>query len=129
MPDRFLHDQRASYNQNLSFTFRIGEGGPRATVEDIKLEGAGLSISQPIFGQANPMPTYVNQDYVFKLSEDPSYGWNPRLNAKDFVSVLANLTAIKIRATYAPQGLFLMFSLFLLLSTKVGKKWVSSEGQ
>ncbi|CAM1303920.1 LAMC3 (predicted), partial [Pycnogonum litorale] len=103
-PERYLKDQRASYNQDLSFTFRIGEGGPRATVEDLVLEGAGLSVSQPVFGQGNPMPTYINQNYVFKLNEDSKYGWNPRLSARDFISILTNLTAVKIKSTYAPQG-------------------------
>lgn len=32
-------------------------GGPRATFEDISLEGAGMTISQPIFGQGNPLPS------------------------------------------------------------------------
>lgn len=102
--DRYLGDQRASYSQDLSFTFRIGEGGPRATVEDIALEGGGLSISQPIFGQGNPMPTYVNQNYVFKLNENSQFGWNPRLTSEEFMNILSNLTAIKIKSTYAPKG-------------------------
>ena len=38
--DRFLGDQRASYNQDLSFTLRIGEAGPA-----------------PIFGQNNHLPS------------------------------------------------------------------------
>ncbi|KAI1289518.1 Laminin subunit gamma-1 [Halotydeus destructor] len=103
--DRYIGDQKASYNQFLSFTLRISEEGPRATFEDVSFEGAGLTISQPIFGQGNPLPSSSSQQYRFRLHEDSTlYGWTPRLNAKDFISVLANLTAIKIRATYTPQG-------------------------
>jgi len=103
-PDKYLRDQRASYNQFLSFSLRIGEEGPRATVEDIVFEGAGLVISQPIFGQGNPLPSTRTQEYKFRLHEDARYGWAPRLGTKDFISVLSNLTALKIRATYTPSG-------------------------
>lgn len=56
-PQKFLGDQRASYNQDLEFKLRIGETGAAPTVEDVVLQGAGLSISQPIFGQNNPLPS------------------------------------------------------------------------
>ncbi|PSN35327.1 Laminin subunit gamma-1, partial [Blattella germanica] len=86
-PDKFLGDQRASYNQDLSFKLRIGEHGPSPTVEDVVLEGAGLSITQAIFGQQNPLPAIATQDYKFRLHEHPHYGWQPRLSARDFMSV------------------------------------------
>ncbi|XP_064457402.1 laminin subunit gamma-1-like isoform X3 [Ornithodoros turicata] len=103
-PDRYLGDQRSSYHQNLTFTLRIGEDGPRSSVEDIVLEGAHMTVSQPIFGQGNHLPSIRNQEYRFTLHEDPRYGWTPRLSAQDFISVLANLTSIKIKATYVPRG-------------------------
>lgn len=103
-PEKYLKDQRLSYNQFLSFNLRTGEEGPRATVEDIILEGSGLTISQPIFGQGNPLPSTRTQEYKFRLHEDARYGWAPRLSTKDFISVLSNLTSIKIRATYTPSG-------------------------
>lgn len=57
-PDRFLGDQRASYNQDLSFSLRIGETGPAATARDVILESAnGGQITQAIFGQNNRPPT------------------------------------------------------------------------
>lgn len=100
-PDRFLGDQKASYNQYLSFVLRIGERGAKASTADVVLEGAGMKISQPIFGQGNPLPSTVANNYRFKLHEDAKkYGWQPKLRAKDFISVLSNLTAIRIRATY-----------------------------
>lgn len=101
-PSRFLGDQKASYNQHISFTLRIGERTARASAGDVVLEGAGMKISQPIFGQGNPLPKLLTQqNYRFKLHEDANrYGWQPKLMPKDFISVLSNLTAIKIRATY-----------------------------
>ncbi|XP_077506239.1 laminin subunit gamma-1 isoform X2 [Amblyomma americanum] len=103
-PDRYLGDQRASYNQNLTFTLRIGEEGPKSSVEDIVLEGAHGSVSQHIFGQGNGMPSIRNQEYRFRLHEDPRYGWNPTLSSREFISILSNLTAIRIRATYVARG-------------------------
>lgn len=64
--DRFLGDQRASYNQDLSFTLRIGEAGPAPTVRDVIFEGGnGEQITQPIFGQNNHLPSVtVNKIYL-----------------------------------------------------------------
>ena len=44
------------------------------------------------------------QDYTFRLHEHPKFKWSPSLSAKDFMAVLANITAIKIRGTYVPNG-------------------------
>jgi hypothetical protein len=41
----------------MTFKLRIGENGPSPTVEDVVLEGSGLSITQAIFGQLNPLPS------------------------------------------------------------------------
>ncbi|XP_034942261.1 laminin subunit gamma-1 [Chelonus insularis] len=104
-PDRFLGDQRASYNQYLYFTLRIGEKEPAPTARDVILEGSnGEQITQPIFGQNNRLPTVAPQIYKFKLHEHPNYGWQPRLSARAFMSILSNLTSIKIRGTYTHQG-------------------------
>ena len=45
------------------------------------------------------------QDYTFRLHENPQFGWKPKLSAKDFMAVLSNITAIKIRASFVPQGI------------------------
>ncbi|XP_035213490.1 laminin subunit gamma-1-like [Stegodyphus dumicola] len=103
-PVRYLGDQRTAYNQFLSFTLKISEDGPQATLEDIVLEGSGLSISLPIFGQGNPLPTTFNQEYKFRIHEHSVYGWNPRLTAHDFLTILSDLTAIKIKGTYTYGG-------------------------
>ena len=104
-PGRFLGDQKASYNQFLTFNLRIGEEGPRTSYDDIVLEGSGLKISQPIFGQGNPLPNLRSQLYQFKLHENSMYDWSPKLSSKDFISILANLTAIKIRGVYTYRGI------------------------
>lgn len=48
--------------------------------------------------------TFQVQKYKFRLNENPKYGWQPRVSSKDFIKILANLTALKIRGTYTPLG-------------------------
>ncbi|XP_025424275.1 laminin subunit gamma-1 isoform X2 [Sipha flava] len=104
-PDKFLGDQRSSYNHDLTFKLSIGENSPEPKINDVILEGgSGLRITQAIFGQGNQLPSDTPKMYKFRLHENPDYGWQPRLSARDFFSVLSNLTAIKIRGTYSDRG-------------------------
>ncbi len=54
--------------------------------------------------QGNPVPNTLDQEFVFRLSEHPDYQWTPRLTAFEFITMLSNLTAIKIRGVYNPGG-------------------------
>lgn len=91
------------------FNLRIDEDGPRASIADIVLEGGdGLSIMAPIFAQANPMPEKTTKEYKFRLNEHVTYQWTPRLTSLQFVTMLSNLTSIKIRGTYTSQGKYLL---------------------
>ncbi|XP_018564354.1 laminin subunit gamma-1-like isoform X1 [Anoplophora glabripennis] len=103
-PDRFLGDQRASYNQLLEFILKVGDNEPFSTATDIILEGGGSTITNSIFAQQNRMPSVQNQKYSFRLHEHPDYGWQPRLSSRLFIAILANLTAIKIKGTYSPNS-------------------------
>ncbi|XP_018318768.1 laminin subunit gamma-1 isoform X2 [Agrilus planipennis] len=103
-PERFLGNQKASYNQLLQFTLSIGENRPVPTATDIILEGAGSYVTNTIFAQRNPIPAVQKQHYKFRLHEHPNYGWQPRLSARNFMSVLSNLTAIRIKGTYTSGG-------------------------
>ena len=42
--------------------------------------------------------------YTFKLHENPEFGWSPSFNSKTFIGLLSNITAIKIRGNYIPNG-------------------------
>jgi hypothetical protein len=44
------------------------------------------------------------QEYTFRLHENPEFGWSPRLSSKDFIALLANVTAVRIRGAYVPMG-------------------------
>lgn len=103
--DRYLGDQRLSYNLLLTFTLRVGDEGARPSGADVIIEGgSGQRISAAINAQANPRPRTVKEDYKFRLNEHASYEWTPRLNSVDFMRLLSNITAIKIRGTYSSQG-------------------------
>ena len=73
----------------------------RASRGDVILEGAsGLSVMAPIFAQGNKLPDSEWRDYAFRLSEHSNFQWTPKLTALQFQSLLANLTAIKLRVNY-----------------------------
>lgn len=103
-PPSFLGDQRFSYNQHLRFNLRVNDDSPASQFADVIIEGAGLSLAQPIHGQDNSLPSRNQRSYSFRLHEDARFGWSPRLSGKDFISVLANLTSIRIRIVYNRDG-------------------------
>lgn len=108
-PPRFIGDQRKSYNQELRFRLKIGvdDIGPRASADDLIIEAGGAkhtSISVPITAQNNPLPSKEMQEYTFKLHENPEFGWTPSLRPKDFMAILSNITSIKIKGSYVPNG-------------------------
>ncbi|KAH3798034.1 laminin subunit gamma-1-like [Dreissena polymorpha] len=103
-PARYLGDQRFSYNQFLSFKLRIGEEQAAPSIIDLIIEGSGQQISIPFYYQKNPTPGLQVETFRFRLNELPEYQWHPRLTAETFISILANITAIKIRGTYNNEG-------------------------
>ncbi|KAJ0183971.1 hypothetical protein K1T71_000394 [Dendrolimus kikuchii] len=119
--NQFLGDQRPSYNHDLKFTLRLGENRGYPFSKDIVLEGARTSISMNIYGQNNPEPNDQAQEYTFRLHEDPRYGWTPTLSNFEFMSILQNLTAIKIRGTYNKGGEGYLMN-FKLETAKIGRE-------
>ena len=73
--------------------------------EDIILEGGdGASVSISVSAQGNPRPDESFQSYQFRLHEHQSLGWRPELSPVQYMQILNNLTAIRIRGTYFSPG-------------------------
>lgn len=103
-PEKFLNDKKYSYNHNISFYLQVTGDGLLTTIDDIIIEGNGLRITASIFNQGNQLPSGVRQRFTYILNEDFEYGWAPQLSTRDFISLLSNLTAIKIKSTYTMSG-------------------------
>ena len=58
--------------------------------------GEELRVSTFITAQNNPLPGEKLQSYEFLLHEDSSQGWQPQLTALQFMSLLSNMTALKV---------------------------------
>jgi laminin gamma 1 len=44
------------------------------------------------------------QTYRFRLHENPEFGWSPRLSSMDFLALLANITAVRVRGSFVTGG-------------------------
>ncbi|XP_072298019.1 laminin subunit gamma-2 [Eucyclogobius newberryi] len=100
-PASFLGDQLHSYGQNLSFSLRLDRGVRHPSLGDIILEGAGLSVSTSLGDLRRTVPCGQKMHYSFRLEERL---WSPQLSSFMFQTLLQNLTAIKIRATFGNSG-------------------------
>uniref|UniRef100_A0A0N5AHT3 Laminin EGF-like domain-containing protein n=1 Tax=Syphacia muris TaxID=451379 RepID=A0A0N5AHT3_9BILA len=104
-PAQFCGDQRLSYNQDLWFTFRLQQNqNNRAQPSQRDIVIVGGNSDQELYisidAQNNPVPSEREQSYRFRIHSNPIYRWSPCLSELDFIAVLANVTQLKIRATY-----------------------------
>uniref|UniRef100_A0A8C8E694 Laminin subunit gamma 2 n=1 Tax=Otus sunia TaxID=257818 RepID=A0A8C8E694_9STRI len=99
-PAKYLGNQQLSYSQTLSFDYRLDRGGRQPSPHDVVLEGDGLRVTAPFLPQGKVLPCGISQTYTFRLDEQPSSKWSPRLNHFEYRRLLGNLTALWIRATF-----------------------------
>ncbi|KAM7379867.1 hypothetical protein PAMP_005384 [Pampus punctatissimus] len=103
-PALYLGNQLLSYGQNFSFSLRLDRGVRHPSTNDVILEGSGLRVSASLGDLRSIVPCGQKISYSFRLDEQPGSRWRPQLSAFQFQSLLQNLTAIKIRATFGENG-------------------------
>ncbi|XP_068457437.1 laminin subunit gamma-2 [Clinocottus analis] len=103
-PAPYLGNQLLSFGQNLSFSLRLDRGVRHPSTSDVVLEGAGLRAAASLGDLRSIVPCGQKINYSFRLDEQPGSRWRPQLSASQFQTLLQNLTAIKIRATFGENG-------------------------
>ncbi|XP_053186882.1 laminin subunit gamma-2 [Scomber japonicus] len=103
-PASYLGNQLLSYGQNLSFSLRLDRGVRHPSTNDVVLEGSGLRVSASLGDLRSIVPCGQKISYSFRLDERSGSRWKPQLSSFQFQTLLQNLTAIKIRATFGENG-------------------------
>ena len=103
-----MGDLHRSYGLKLSFKLRVESNGYSAhpSSEDIIIESVnGGILALPINSQENPLPNDDIQEFSYKLGEKYDLRWVIRdLPYLEFIRLLSNVSAIKIRGTYGYKG-------------------------
>ncbi|MBZ3888248.1 Laminin subunit gamma-3 [Sciurus carolinensis] len=115
-PERFLGDQRFSYGQPLTLTFRVPRGGSVPSVQ-LRLEGAGLALALRHSSLSGPQDAgQPGQAQLRFLLQETSEDTESPLPAFHFQRLLANLTTLSIRASGrgpSPSGQLLLREVWL----------------
>ncbi|XP_026230068.1 laminin subunit gamma-2 [Anabas testudineus] len=103
-PAPYLGNQLLSYGQNFSFSLRLDRGVRHPSTNDVILEGAGLKVSASLGDLRSIVPCGQKITYIFRLDEKSGSKWRPQLSTFQFQTLLQNLDAVKIRATFGENG-------------------------
>ncbi|XP_032274800.1 laminin subunit gamma-3 [Phoca vitulina] len=98
LPEKFLGDQRFSYGQPLTLTFWVPPGGSPLPVQ-LRLEGAGLALTLQHSSLSGPPDAGQPGEVQLRFElQETSEDVDPPLPPFHFQRLLANLTALRIRA-------------------------------
>uniref|UniRef100_A0A8D2CGU6 Laminin subunit gamma-3 n=1 Tax=Sus scrofa TaxID=9823 RepID=A0A8D2CGU6_PIG len=109
-PEKFLGDQRFSYGQPLTLTFRVPPGGAPLPVQ-LRLEGTGLALTLRHSSSSSPRDAGQQEEVQLRFQlQETSEDADPPLPPFHFQRLLANLTALRIRTSGwspSPSGICL----------------------
>uniref|UniRef100_A0A8D0UBZ7 Laminin subunit gamma-3 n=1 Tax=Sus scrofa TaxID=9823 RepID=A0A8D0UBZ7_PIG len=98
-PEKFLGDQRFSYGQPLTLTFRVPPGGAPLPVQ-LRLEGTGLALTLRHSSSSSPRDAGQQEEVQLRFQlQETSEDADPPLPPFHFQRLLANLTALRIRTS------------------------------
>ncbi|XP_047624670.1 laminin subunit gamma-3 [Phacochoerus africanus] len=98
-PEKFLGDQRFSYGQPLTLTFRVPPGGSPLPVQ-LRLEGTGLALTLRHASSSSPRDAGQQEEVQLRFQlQETSEDADPPLPPFHFQRLLANLTALRIRTS------------------------------
>ncbi|TEA29632.1 hypothetical protein DBR06_SOUSAS510221 [Sousa chinensis] len=98
-PEKFLGDQRFSYGQPLTLTFRAPPRGSPIPAR-LRLEGAGLTLTLRHSSSPSPLDTRQPGEVQLKfLLQETSEDVDPPLPPFHVQQLLTNLTALRIQAS------------------------------
>ncbi|TKS79273.1 Laminin subunit gamma-2 [Collichthys lucidus] len=127
-PAPYLGNQLLSYGQNFSFSLRLDRGVRHPSTNDVILEGAGLRVSASLGDLRSIVPCGQKISYSFRLDEQHGSRWRPRLSSFDFQTLLQNLTAIKIRATFGENGELALKRFYSFCKDEFAAKYLEGRG-
>jgi hypothetical protein len=121
-----------SYNQNLTITLKFHYKQSSNYKKDIIIENVNkrLQIYRSVYDKQESelfVPAFVSQEPItkqFSFTLDENSGWVPILSAKDFKTLLSNITSIRIKA--APSD-YTFLSSFQLKTAKKTTKMVLTD--
>lgn len=108
LPNEFNGDRHLSYNQELRFNMRLSKDVSLDLSRfDVLIDGAfSRKISLALVdNQEKVKPSTKWETFIFKIS--PESSWIPRERQREFMVLISNITAIKIRVNYGDADVFL----------------------
>ncbi|KAI3378928.1 hypothetical protein SNEBB_010582 [Seison nebaliae] len=106
LPPKYLGDLTTSYDQQLTVILMIESQVAEPSHSDIVIEGGnGQKVFTYINSNGNPLPSQTPNEFKYRLNEQH---WQPRLDHRQFMYLLSNVTKIFISAQLSSEPTVLL---------------------